>query len=93
MNQSGLSATTFEALRGRLFGLAYRMLSSRADAEDIVQETYVRWHKAAQGSIDSPEAWLVTTTSRLAIDRLRRLKTEREAYGGPWLTEPIVTKG
>jgi RNA polymerase sigma-70 factor, ECF subfamily len=83
--------TTFEALRGRLFGLAYRMLGSRADAEDVVQETYVRWHQVAPGSVENPEAWLVTTTSRLAIDRLRRLKTEREAYVGPWLPEPIVT--
>jgi RNA polymerase sigma-70 factor (ECF subfamily) len=82
---------TFEALRGRLFGLAYRMLGSRADAEDIVQETYVRWHQTAHDRVESPEAWLVTTTSRLAIDRLRRLKTEREAYTGPWLPEPIVT--
>ena len=91
MTQTGTSVTTFEALRGRLFGLAYRMLGSRADAEDIVQEAYVRWHQAAHGSIENPEAWLVTTTSRLAIDRLRRLKTEREAYVGPWLPEPIVT--
>jgi RNA polymerase sigma-70 factor (ECF subfamily) len=83
--------TTFEALRGRLFGLAYRMLGSRAEAEDLVQETYVRWHQTEHGSIENPEAWLVTTTTRLAIDRLRRLKTEREAYVGPWLPEPIVT--
>ena len=82
---------TFEALRGRLFGLAYRMLSSRADAEDVVQETYVRWHQAEHRSIESAEAWLVTAATRLAIDRLRRLKTEREAYVGPWLPEPIVS--
>ena len=91
MNQTQTSVTAFEALRGRLFGLAYRMLGSRADAEDIVQEAYVRWHEVKPASIDSPEAWLVTTTSRLAIDRLRRLKTEREAYVGQWLPEPIVT--
>jgi RNA polymerase sigma-70 factor (ECF subfamily) len=91
VNQTKASVTAFEALRGRLFGLAYRMLGSRADAEDIVQEAYVRWHQAKPGSIDNPEAWLVTTTSRLAIDRLRRLKTEREAYVGPWLPEPMVT--
>jgi RNA polymerase sigma-70 factor, ECF subfamily len=91
MSQARSSLTTFEALRGRLFGLSYRMLGSRADAEDVVQEAYVRWHQAAQDRIDSPEAWLVTTTTRLAIDRLRRLKTEREAYVGPWLPEPIVT--
>ena len=89
--QSAISATTFEATRGRLFGLAYRMLGSRADAEDIVQEAYVRWHEADKNRIESSEAWLVTTTTRLAIDRLRRLKTEREAYFGPWLPQPIVS--
>jgi RNA polymerase sigma-70 factor (ECF subfamily) len=57
----------------------------------VVQETYVRWHQTQQRGIENPEAWLVTTTTRLAIDRLRRLKTEREAYIGPWLPEPIVT--
>jgi RNA polymerase sigma-70 factor (ECF subfamily) len=92
VSQTGTSAATFETLRGRLFGLAYRMLGSRAEAEDIVQETYVRWHQAQQDRIDSPDAWLVTTAGRLAIDRLRRLKTEREAYVGPWLPEPIVTE-
>lgn len=89
--QSGISTTAFEATRGRLFGLAYRMLGSRADAEDIVQEAYVRWHEVDKGRIESPEAWLVTTTTRLAIDRLRRLKTEREAYFGQWLPQPIVS--
>jgi RNA polymerase sigma-70 factor (ECF subfamily) len=82
---------TFQTHRGRLMGLAYRMLGSRAEAEDIVQEAYVRWHQADHGRIESPEAWLVTATTRLAIDRLRRLKTERDAYVGPWLPEPIVT--
>jgi len=89
--QSGISTTAFEAARGRLFGLAYRMLGSRADAEDIVQEAYVRWHEVDKGRIESAEAWLVTTTTRLAIDRLRRLKTEREAYFGQWLPQPIVS--
>jgi RNA polymerase sigma-70 factor (ECF subfamily) len=91
LSQHPTSATTFEALRGRIFGLAYRMLGSRADAEDVVQETYVRWHAVSPGMVETPEAWLVTTASRLAIDRLRRLRTEREAYVGPWLPEPIVT--
>jgi RNA polymerase sigma-70 factor, ECF subfamily len=67
------------------------MLGSRADAEDIVQESYLRWHEVDQSRVENPEAWLVTATSRLAIDRLRRLKTEREAYYGQWLPEPIVT--
>jgi RNA polymerase sigma-70 factor (ECF subfamily) len=92
VNETETSVATFEALRGRLFGLAYRMLGSRADAEDVVQETYVRWHQAAPHGIESLEAWLVTTSTRLAIDRLRRLKTEREAYVGQWLPEPIVTQ-
>ena len=65
------------------------MLGSRADAEDIVQDAYVRWHQVEHEGIENPEAWLVTTTTRLAIDRLRRLKAE--AYVGPWLPQPIVT--
>ena len=83
----------FEAVRSRLFGLAYRMLGSRADAEDVVQDTYVRWHKADRGVVENAEAWLVTAATRLAIDRLRRLKTERESYIGPWLPEPIMSDG
>jgi RNA polymerase sigma-70 factor, ECF subfamily len=80
----------FEALRGRLFGLAYRMLGSRADADDVVQEAYLRWHQAEHARVDNAEAWLVTTATRLAIDRLRRLKNERESYVGAWLPEPLV---
>ncbi len=91
MDAAGIPVAVFESIRGRLFGLAYRMTGSRADAEDIVQEAYVRWHQAQQRAIENPDAWLVTTTGRLAIDRLRRLKTEREAYVGQWLPEPIVT--
>jgi RNA polymerase sigma-70 factor (ECF subfamily) len=91
VNVDGVSLTAFEAVRGRLFGLAYRMLGTRADAEDLVQEAYVRWHEVDQDTIENPEAWLVATTSRMAIDRLRRLKTERDAYVGQWLPEPIVT--
>ena len=91
MTQAGTSLTSFEAVRSRLFGLAYRMLGSRAEAEDIVQEAYIRWHKTNRETIENPEAWLVTTATRLVIDRLRRLKTEREAYVGPWLPEPIVS--
>jgi RNA polymerase sigma-70 factor (ECF subfamily) len=80
----------FEAHRGRLWGVAYRMLGSRADAEDMVQEAYLRWHGAETAEVRTPEAWLVTTTTRLCIDRLRQLRTEREAYVGPWLPEPLV---
>lgn len=90
MSEPATPTERFQALRGRLFGLAYRMVGSRADAEDLVQEAYVRWHQADHDRIESAEAWLVTTTTRLALDRLRRLKTERDAYVGPWLPQPIV---
>lgn len=71
---------TFEAFRQRLFALAYRVLLDRSDAEDVVQETYLRWHDADQANIDAPNAWLTTVASRLAIDRLRRKKSEHELY-------------
>lgn len=81
---------TFEQHRRRLWGIAYRMLASRAEAEDMVQEAYLRWHRADVAEIRTPEAWLVTAITRLCIDRLRELRTEREAYVGPWLPEPLV---
>jgi RNA polymerase sigma-70 factor, ECF subfamily len=80
MDNMPVTATdTSQALRPRLFGLAYRMLGSRAEAEDVLQEAYFRWHQADRTAIEKPEAWLVTATSRLAIDRLRRLARKREA--------------
>lgn len=79
----------FEIHRGRLFGIAYRMLGSRADAEDVVQDAYLRWHDTHKDAVRSVEAWLTTTVTRLSIDRLRRTKVEREAYIGPWLPEPL----
>jgi RNA polymerase sigma-70 factor (ECF subfamily) len=85
-----LRAQTFEQHRARLRGVAYRMLGSRADAEDIVQDAYLRWHRASTDEIRSAEAWLVTTVTRLCIDRLRQARVERQAYVGPWLPEPIV---
>lgn len=81
---------TFTNLRPRLFGIAYRMLGVRADAEDVLQDAWLRWSEADHDSLHSPEAWLVTVVTRLAIDRLRTAKTEREAYVGAWLPEPIV---
>jgi RNA polymerase sigma-70 factor (ECF subfamily) len=80
----------FEAHRGRLFGIAYRMLASRADADDLLQDAYLRWHRSDREGIQSPIAFLVTITTRLCLDRLRGLKEEREHYVGPWLTEPIL---
>jgi len=80
----------FEGLRPRLHGLAYRMLGSVGDAEDAVQDAYLRWHQADGGADDirSPEAWLVTVVTRLCLDRMRALAAERAAYDGPWLPEP-----
>jgi RNA polymerase sigma-70 factor, ECF subfamily len=92
MQRDQNAAAPFESLRGRLFGLAYRMLGSRAEAEDVVQDTYIRWHQADRNAIENPEAWLVTTATRRAIDRVRALKTEREAYAGPWLPEPLINQ-
>ncbi|HEY5849321.1 MAG TPA: RNA polymerase sigma-70 factor [Lysobacter sp.] len=82
----------FEALRPRLFALAYRLLGSRSDAEDVVQDAWLRWHNTDQAAIRDLEAWLVTTTTRLGIDRLRVAKIERESYPGPWLPEPLTVE-
>jgi RNA polymerase sigma-70 factor (ECF subfamily) len=81
---------TFEAQRPRLLGLAYRMLGSVADAEDVVSEAWLRF-AAAPDDVRSPAAWLTTVTSRLAIDELRRQQRRREDYVGPWLPEPVRT--
>ncbi|MEC5160445.1 MULTISPECIES: RNA polymerase sigma-70 factor [unclassified Janthinobacterium] len=81
---------TFAALRPRLFSIAYRMLGIRADAEDVVQDAWLRWHGGEPAALQSAEAWLVTVTTRLAIDRLRTRKAERETYIGWWLPEPLV---
>jgi RNA polymerase sigma-70 factor (ECF subfamily) len=85
-------AGDFEASRRVLWGLAYRMLGSRADAEDAVQETWLRWQAADRRRIDNSRAWLVTACSRLCIDQLRSARHRRETYVGPWLPEPLVTE-
>jgi RNA polymerase sigma-70 factor (ECF subfamily) len=79
----------FEAERPRLRRLAYRMLGSVSEAEDAVQDAWLRWAGAA-GEVEDPAAWLVRTTSRLCIDRLRQAKARRETYRGPWLPEPLI---
>ncbi|MFG2562132.1 RNA polymerase sigma-70 factor [Streptomyces sp. NPDC048496] len=81
----------FEEHRPVLTGVAYRMLGRIADAEDVVQEAWLRWSAAPRDDVREPRAFLVRTTTRLAIDRLRQLQTRREAYVGPWLPEPLVT--
>jgi RNA polymerase sigma-70 factor (ECF subfamily) len=82
----------FQKHRSRLYGLAYRMLGTPADAEDVLHDAWLRWNQQDQSTLDDPEAWLVTVTTRLALDRLRRAKTEREHYIGPWLPEPLVAE-
>lgn len=80
----------FEAERPRLVGLAYRITGSRATAEDLVQEAWLRWQRADPTTIERPAAWLTTVTSRLALDVLKSARHEREAYVGPWLPEVVA---
>lgn len=77
---------------GRLFGLAYRMLGSVTDAEDVVQDTFVRWSETERSAIREPAAWLTTTATRLCLDRLKSARRQRETYVGPWLPEPLATE-
>jgi RNA polymerase sigma-70 factor (ECF subfamily) len=83
----------FDRHRPRLKGIAYRMLGSVAEAEDVVQDAWLRWHEAAHDALESAEAWLVTVTTRIAIDRLRAAQAQRTQYVGTWLPEPIVSDG
>ncbi len=80
----------FEAHRDRIFGLAYRMTGSVSDAEDVVQETWIRWQRADTEGIRSPEGWLVRVATNVSLDRLRSAQRRREVYVGSWLPEPLV---
>jgi RNA polymerase sigma-70 factor (ECF subfamily) len=80
----------FQQHQPRLYGIAYRMLGTKADAEDTLQDAYLRWRDSDVDTVRNPEAWLVTTVTRLCIDRLRVARIERESYKGPWLPEPIM---
>src|ERR1700728_497786 len=82
---------TFDEYRSLLFSIAYRMLGSVADAEDMLQETFIRWQQAPEQEIRSPRAFLITITSRLCINHLQAARARREEYVGQWLPEPIVT--
>lgn len=75
-----------------MLGLAYRMLGGAGDAEDVVQEVWLRWSKADRSGIENPAGWLTTVTTRLALDRLRALRRRREVYVGPWLPDPVTTE-
>jgi len=82
----------FNQLRPRLQKIAYRMMGSVAEAEDIVQDVWLRWHAAARDKIENAEAWLVAVATRLSIDRLRAAKAQREHYTGIWLPEPELSE-
>lgn len=81
----------FDAHRRLLFTVAYQMLGSVADAEDTVQDAWLRWSAADRSDVGDPRAWLVRTTTRLAVDRLTSARARRETYVGPWLPEPLLT--
>ncbi|AXK37293.1 RNA polymerase sigma-70 factor [Streptomyces armeniacus] len=83
----------FEAQRGRLFGLAYRLLGSAAEAEDAVQDAYLRWESADRAAIAVPAAWLTKAVTNLCLNRLASARVRREEYVGAWLPEPVLTEG
>ena len=83
-------AAAFETHRHALLGLAYRMLGSRAEADDVVQDAYLRWHATDPGEIDEPRRYLKTVVARLCLDRLKSAQARRELYVGQWLPEPVV---
>lgn len=83
--------TTFNEHRGLLFSIAYRMLGTVADAEDVLQDAFIRWQQMPRDDIRSPKAFLVTIVSRLCINHLQSARARREEYVGQWLPEPVVT--
>jgi RNA polymerase sigma-70 factor, ECF subfamily len=85
------AAAVFEELRPRLIGVAYGLLGSLAEAEDVVQEAWIRLQRSDLDSVRDLTGWLVTTTSRIALDVLKAARTRRETYVGPWLPEPVET--
>ncbi|MCD2498589.1 RNA polymerase sigma-70 factor [Microbacterium nymphoidis] len=82
----------FAEQRGRLFGIAYRMLGTVSDAEDLVQETWIRWQNTDRGQVEEPAAFLATVITRLSINVLQSARVKRETYIGPWLPEPVSTQ-
>jgi RNA polymerase sigma-70 factor, ECF subfamily len=84
------NAAIFSSHRNHLFGIAYRMLGSKADAEDVLQDAWLRWHEQDASALRSTEAWLTTMVTRMSIDRLRSAKAQRTSYCGPWLPEPLA---
>src|SRR5499426_209824 len=85
------TADAFEPHRPKLFAIAYRMLGSASEAEDVVQDAWLRYAGAAPSAVRSPEAYLTTIVTRLCLDRLKSARMTRETYVGPWLPEPMLT--
>src|SRR3954463_5150768 len=85
------AASIFTGVRPRLFGIAYRMLGSVSEAEDLVQDVWLRWQTTDRSVVNNPGAFLATTTTRLAINELQSARARRETYIGPWLPEPVDT--
>lgn len=85
------AARIFTSVRPRLFGIAYRMLSSASEAEDLVQDVWLRWQGCDRSTVQNPGAFLATTTTRMAINALQSARVRRETYIGPWLPEPVDT--
>ena len=81
---------SFTELRPLMFSIAYRMTGSRSDAEDVLQEAFLRWQSTDQALVQSPKAFLTTVVSRLSLDALKAAYRRREVYVGPWLPEPLV---
>lgn len=90
MNAAAEPTARFEAQRPLAFSIAYRMLGSAAEAEDIVQEAWLRWRESDPGALESDRAWLTTVVTRLCLDHLKSARVRRETYPGPWLPEPLV---
>src|SRR5579884_3815616 len=84
------AAASFDPLRPKLMRLAYRMLGSVADAEDVLQEAFIRWMKADRSEVREPEAFLRRTVTRLCLDQLKSARRRRETYIGPWLPDPVI---
>ena len=93
MMASDDGVSVFESVRPRLFGIAYRMLGSAAEAEDIVQDAWLRWQGTDRSAVENPPAFLATATTRLAITFAQSARSRRETYIGPWLPEPVDTSG
>jgi RNA polymerase sigma-70 factor (ECF subfamily) len=90
-NDDSARLTTFNQYRGLLFSIAYRLVGSVTDAEDLLQESFIRWQQAADSEIRSPKAFLITIVSRLCINHLQSARVRREEYVGEWLPEPLAT--